>query len=186
MVPARLGSEAYTEAMAKDMRKLGRGARAGIALALVAGVPAVPLAGAVVGKDASVCSAGKPSLQVRVLGFKQATGTVKVTLYDPAGYLRKGQSLRKVKVPVDGAGALDVCVAVPRPGPYAVVVHHDLNGNSDKDRADGGGYSRNPSLSVTNLRPKFAQTRVEVGSASRIVPVQLQYLHGLAIRPVRG
>lgn len=186
MVPARLGPEAYTEAMAKDMRKLGWGARAGFGLALVAGLPAVPLAGAVVGRDAPVCSAGKSAVQVRVHGFKEATGTVKVTLYDPAGYLRKGRALRKVKVPVDGASALDVCVAVPHPGPYSVVVHHDLNSNSDKDRADGGGYSRNPPLSITNLRPGFSQTSFEVGSSPRLVPVQLQYLHGLAIRPVRS
>ena len=167
------------------MRKLGRGSRAVVGLALLAGAPAASLAGAVVGGDAPVCLAGKPALQVRVQGFKQASGTIKVTLYDPASYLRKGQSLRKIKVPVDGSGAVDICVAVPRPGPYAVVVHHDLNGNRDKDRADGGGYSRNPSLSITNLRPSFARTSVEVGSSPRLVPVELQYLRGLSIGPVR-
>lgn len=172
--------------MAKDMRKLGLGVQAIVGLALAAGVPVLPVAGAVIGRDAPFCKAGKPSVQVRVQGFKQPTGTVKVTLYDPAGYLRKGRSLRKVKVPVGSSEAIDICVAVPRPGAYAVVVHHDLNGNSDKDRADGGGYSGNPGLSITNLRPKFARTSFQVGASSRLVPVRLQYVHGLSIGPVRS
>lgn len=140
-----------------------------------------PASAAVVGRDASACLAGKPSVQVHLSGFKRASGTVKLALYDSDGYLEKGRKLRKVKVPVTSASPLDVCIAVPGPGLYAVAVHHDLNGNGDKDASDGGGYSRNPRLSITNLKPSFRKTVIEVGPAPRRVGIQLQYLRGLSV-----
>ena len=139
---------------------------------------------AVVGSDAPACTSGKPSMVVRISGFKKPTGTVKVALYAPQNYLAKGGKLRKVLVPVRSAGPLDVCIAVPRPGRYAVAVHHDVNGNGDKDGSDGGGYSGNPNLSITNLKPAFSKTAVSVGEAPRAVPVRLQYRQGLSIGPV--
>ncbi|MBA3730551.1 MAG: DUF2141 domain-containing protein [Sphingomonas sp.] len=155
---------------------------AGCTLAL--GV-AVPSGAAVVGSDAATCAAGKPSLVVRVSGLKQASGTVKLALYgsDQAGYLKKQGRLRRIKVPVRGSGPLDVCIAVPRPGRYAVAVHHDLNANGDRDRHDGGGYSNNPKVSVANLKPPFAQTAVAVGRTPTRIDVRLLYVRGLRIGP---
>jgi uncharacterized protein (DUF2141 family) len=141
---------------------------------------------AVVGSDARFCSAGKPSMLVRVNGFKKAGGTVKVAVYAAEGYLAKGGKLRKVVVPVRSTAAMDVCIAVPRAGRYAVAVHHDVNGNGDKDPSDGGGYSGNPRLSPTNLRPPFGKTAVQVGTAPRPVVVTLLYRNGLSIKPVAG
>lgn len=138
----------------------------------------------VVGPDARVCQAGKPSMLVRVNGFKKPGGTVKVAVYAAEGYLAKGGKLRKVVVPVRSTAAMDVCIAVPKAGRYAVAVHHDLNGNGDKDASDGGGYSGNPRLSLTNLRPPFGKTAVQVGAAPRPVVVTLLYRSGLSIKPV--
>lgn len=140
----------------------------------------------VVGSDAQACLSGKPSMLVRVSGFKQPTGTVKVAVYAAQGYLAKRGKLRKVVVPVRSTGPLDICIAVPSAGQYAVAVHHDLNGNGDKDLSDGGGYSGNPKLSITNLRPPFGKTAVRVGTAPRQVTVLLQYRRGLSISPVHG
>lgn len=147
---------------------------------------ATPAPAAILGSDADACLSGRPSLVVRVSGFKQPSGTVKVALYAAQGYLAKGGKLGKVVVPVRSTAPMDICIAVPRPGEYAVAVHHDLNGNGDKDSSDGGGYSGNPRLSIMNLRPSFGKTAVHVGSAPRQVAVQLQYRHGLSIGPVRG
>ena len=119
-------------------------------------------------------------MQIRLSGFKRASGSVKLALYDHDGYLEKGRKVRKVKVPVTSSSPLDVCIAVPAPGRYAVAVHHDLNGNGDRDANDGGGFSRNPRLSITNLKPSFRKTAIEVGAAPRRVAIQLQYLHGLS------
>jgi len=149
---------------------------------------AAPGSSAVVGADAAVCAAGKPSLLVHVNGFKQPTGTLKLSVYgnDPSVYLKKQGRLRRIKVPVRSRGPIDVCLAVPKSGRYAVAVHHDLNGNGDKDRYDGGGYSNNPSVSLVNMRPPFARTAVTVGHSPARVNVRLLYIHGLSVGPARS
>lgn len=147
---------------------------------------AAPAPAAVLGSDAGACLSGKPSMLVRVSGFKQPGGTVNVALYAAQGYLAKGGKLSKVVVPVRSRAPMDICIAVPRPGEYAVAVHHDINGNGDKDASDGGGYSGNPRLSITHLRPSFGRTAVQVGHAPRQVTVLLQYRRGLSIGPVNG
>ena len=146
---------------------------------------AAPARSTIVGSDAAVCAAGKPALLVRVNGLKQASGTLKLSVYgsDPSVYLKKQGRLRRIKVPVHSRGPIDVCVAVPKAGRYAVAVHHDLNGNGDKDRHDGGGYSNNPRVSITNLRPPFAQTAVSVGKSPAKVAVRLLYVRGLSVGP---
>ena len=148
-------------------------------LALASAAPA-----GVVGPDARACQTGKPSMLVRVNGFKKPSGTVKLAVYAAEGYLAKGGKLRKVVVPVRSTAAMDICIAVPKSGRYAVAVHHDVNGNGDKDASDGGGYSGNPRLSLTNLRPPFGRTAVQVGAAPRPVVVTLLYRSGLSIKPV--
>jgi len=154
-----------------------------VLLPLGSAVPA-----AVVGSDAPACEAGKPSVEVVVSGFKQPTGTLKVTLYDgnPARYLVRHGKLRNVIVPVHSTAPLDVCIAVPAPGLYAIALHHDLNGNDEKDRSDGGGYSRNPSLSIFNLKPAFSKTGFRVGNGPVRTPITLLYAQGLSIRPARS
>ncbi len=147
---------------------------------------ATPAPAAILGSDAGACLSGKPSMLVRVSGFKQASGTVKVALYEAQGCLAKGGQLGKVVVPVNSTEPMYICIAVPGPGEYAVAVHHDINGNGEKDASDGGGYSGNPRLSILNLRPSFGKTAVHVGSAPRQVAVLLQYRRGLSVGPVRG
>ena len=141
---------------------------------------------AIMGSDAGACLSGKPSMLVRVSGFKQPGGTVKVALYAAEGYLDKGGKISKVVLPVRSTAPMDICIAVPRPGEYAVAVLHDVNGNGDKDPSDGGGYSRNPGLSITHLRPSFEKTAVQIGRTPRQVPILLQYRRGLSIGPVNS
>ncbi len=123
---------------------------------------------------------------VRVSGLKQGSGTLKLSLYgsDQSVFLKKQGRLRRIKVPVHGKGPVDICIAVPKPGRYAVAVHHDLNANGDKDRHDGGGYSNNPRVSLTNMRPSFTSTAVSVGQSPAKVNVRLLYIRGLSVRPV--
>lgn len=103
------------------------------------------------GPDAAVCRRGdSPSVLVHIPAFKQRTGKLRVQIYgsNPADFLAKGKWLRRVDLPVAHSGAMDVCVALPRPGNYAVAVRHDLDGNGKSGWSDGGGFSRNPSLAV--------------------------------------
>ncbi len=77
---------------------------------------------------------------------------------------------------------MDVCVPVPAPGRYAVAVHHDLNVNGERDRQDGGGYSRNPKVSLMKPKPSFSKAAFEVGNG----PAQGRRYPALHQGPCRG
>ncbi len=133
---------------------------------------------------AANCVPGKPSVVVHVAGFKQPTGRVRVALYgsDTSRWLAKGGRISRVKVPVTGK-AMDICLPVPAPGRYAVAVHHDFNLNGERDRHDGGGYSRNPKVSLFNPKPSFAKAAFTVGDGPARVGVTLLYVKGLSVGP---
>jgi len=166
-----------------DFMRKSRFPLAAFAGALTLGF-AAPSSSAILGADASACVAGKPALLVRISGLKQGSGSLKLALYGSDHYLKKEGRLRRIKVPVNGRGPVDVCIAVPKPGRYAVAVHHDLNANGDRDRHDGGGYSNNPKVSIANLRPPFARTAVTVGRSPARIGVRLLYVKGLSVGPV--
>jgi len=159
-------------------------AKAGLVAASLAAVPAA--AQPALGADAAVCRAGHPSILVNVLGFRQRTGNVRVALYgNPSTFLDHGATMRKINLPVTPGGPMRICIAVPQPGRYAIAVRHDVNGdNARNDWSDGGGFSRNPRISLTNLRPNFNNVAIDVGRGVTPVNVVLNYRFGLAIRPV--
>lgn len=149
---------------------------------------AMPASAAPLGPDASSCrpGTGDNALLVSVSGLKSRTGMVRVQLYggNAADFLAKGKKLRRIEVPVR-AGAMDVCVAVPQPGRYAVAVRHDADANRKSGWSDGGGFSRNPSISLTKLKPRYSQVAINVGPGVNRVPVVMQYRRGLSIGPIR-
>jgi uncharacterized protein (DUF2141 family) len=162
-------------------------AKAGLVAAMIAALPAA--AQAQLGPDAAACRTGRPSMLVTVNGFSQRTGNVRVAIYgsNPAQFLERGQTLRKIDLPVSrGAGPMRICVALPGPGQYAVAVRHDLDGNGRSGWNDGGGFSRNPRLSLVNLRPRYQNVAVNVGQGTLGVNVTLLYRYGLSIRPANG
>lgn len=144
---------------------------------------------AALGPDAPSCrsGSGRPALLVNVNGFKARTGNIRVNVYgsDPSKFLARGQYVRQINLPVTRAGAMPICVAVPRAGTYAVAVRHDVDGDG-KDWGDGGGFSRNPRLSLTSLRPRYQNVAVSVGQGVLGVNVVLNYRFGLSVRPVRA
>ncbi|WP_136161675.1 DUF2141 domain-containing protein [Sphingomonas flavalba] len=142
------------------------------------------------GPDAAICSrGGEPAVLVRVDGFKAHTGTLRVQIYGdkPEDFLAKGRWLKRIEVPVPvRAGPMEVCVGLPRPGAYAVAVRHDVNGNGKSgDRSDGGGFSRNPGLSLLSLKPNYRDVVITVGGQPKPVDVVLNYVRGLSIGPIR-
>ena len=133
------------------------------------------------GADAG-CTAGKPGVIVHVAGLKQVRGQLKVSLYgpEPGRWLAKKGRIGRVKVPVT-ARAMDICMTVPGPGRYAISVHHDLNANGARDRHDGGGYSRDPRVSLFNPKPAFDKAAFSVGPEPTRIGVTLLYIRGLSI-----
>jgi uncharacterized protein (DUF2141 family) len=161
-------------------------AKAGLFALALAVLPGA--AQAQLGADAAVCRAGRPSILVNVLGFRQRTGNVRVALYgNPSTFLDHGATMRKINLPVTPSGPMRICIAVPHPGQYAIAVRHDVNGdNASGDWNDGGGFSRNPRLSLLHLRPSFGDVAVNVGQGVLGVNVILNYRYGLSIRPANG
>jgi len=154
--------------------------------ALAALAPAA--AAQAIGPDAAACraNADRPAILVNVTGFKEQSGRVRVQLYgtNPADFLAKGKYVRRIDLPVSG-GRMAVCVAVPNPGNYAIAVRHDVDGNGKKgDWGDGGGFSRNPGLSLFHLKPSFKEVALPIGKGVRSIDVVLNYKRGLSIGPV--
>jgi uncharacterized protein (DUF2141 family) len=150
----------------------------GVAISAAATALALPPAAAA----STACAPGAPSVLVHVAGLKQPQGRLKISLYGPTSWLDKRGRISKLKVPVTGR-SMDICMPVPAPGRYAVAVHHDLNLNGERDRQDGGGYSRNPKVSLFNPKPPFAKAAFTVGNGPARVGVTLLYIKGLSVGP---
>ena len=158
------------------------------ALALVIAAQPAP-AQAALGPDAASCRSGasNPAILVNVSGFKNRVGRVRVQLYggNPGDFLAKGKKLRRIDIPVTSSGTMPVCIAVPRAGNYAVAVRHDANNNRNSDWNDGGGFSRNPKISMLS-KPKHSSVVIPVGNGVKPIDVVLNYRRGLTVGPVRN
>ncbi|KQS04798.1 hypothetical protein ASG11_11495 [Sphingomonas sp. Leaf357] len=139
------------------------------------------------------CHAGVANeIAVRITGFRSRAGQVRVRLFGGATstYFDKKQALVRIERPVPASGAVTICVVAPKPGTYAIDVRHDENGNGKTDRADGGGTSGNPRLSLFDVllsrKPAPEKVQFSVGAGTTIVPVTLMYLDGGSFRPIRG
>ena len=154
---------------------------------LVAVLPATP-ASAALGPDAAYCSPGsnRPAFLVSVNGFKNRVGNLRVQIYgsNPADFLEKGRKMKRIDLPVTRNGAMNVCVAVPKAGTYAIAVRHDADNNGKSGWNDGGGFSNNPHLTLIKLKPSHRATSVSIGNGVKTVPVVLKYRTGLSIGPV--
>lgn len=144
-------------------------------------------ASAALGPEAAACRSGSRTPAVRVLlgGFKKRVGEVQFRVYDdPRTFLAKGQRLKRITMPVTASGPFEACIALPKPGRYAIAVHHDLEADGGKGWNDGGAYSGNPRLSLLRLKPNFDQAAFVVGSQPTLIRITLLYRQGLSIGPV--
>ncbi len=147
-------------------------------------------AGTRVANDLSNCRAGAggTAALVRVVGFKQGTGRVRVQSYSGSrNWLERGQWLHRVEIPVNSNGRdMTVCLPLPGPGSYGIAVRHDLNNNGRSDRRDGGGFSRNPDISFPfNMEPDYGEVSFRANSGVNNVRIVLNYLQGTSVEPIR-
>ena len=157
------------------------------ALATLAFAPTVS-AQAALGPDAAACAPGsnRPAVLVNVNGFKNRAGTIRIQLYgsNPSEFLAKGKKLRRIDLPVTRGGPMNVCVAVPKPGTYAVAVRHDADANGKSNWNDGGGFSNNPRISLLDLKPSLKEVAISVGGGIKPVNIVLNYRSGLSVGPI--
>ena len=141
---------------------------------------------AALGPDAAACHANRSAVLVSVSGFKNRAGKLRVQLYgsNPADFLATGKKLRRIDLPVTGSGNMNVCVAVPKPGTYAIAVRHDADSNGKSSWNDGGGFSNNPKISLLDLKPSHREVAFSVGGGVKQVNVVLNYRRGLSVGPI--
>lgn len=153
---------------------------------------AAPAGATVLGPDAAQCSAGNgPAILVNVVGFKNRAGTVRARTFggSPSTWFDKKYYLKRTLLPVPASGNVQICMPVPKAGTYAVDIRHDINGNGDTDKSDGGGASGNPSISLIDVvfgrKPSPSKTAVQVGEGVTPITIVLKYVSGGGVKPVQ-
>lgn len=170
----------------KSMMLPRSGRIAGLILSLLALAGALPARAQEGHASPRACVPGERSIIVQVHGFKSDVGMVRAQLYgpDPADFLAKGKWTARIEKRRDTQAVTRFCFPVAAPGRYAIAVRHDANDNGRSDWNDGGGFSRNPRLSLTRMKPPFADVAVEVGHGPVTVDIVMQYRRGLSIGPL--
>ncbi len=134
------------------------------------------------------CSTGNgPAVLVEVRGFKKATGRIRVQSYEgtKTKWLKKGAWINRIDVPVRlKGGKMRFCMPVPKAGVYGIAVRHDMDGNGKSGWSDGGGFTGNPNISLTNLKPSIRKSAIRVGNGVARANVVLNYRSGLSIKPI--
>lgn len=155
-----------------------------------------PVEAQVLGSDAAACSpGGGPAILVEAVGLKDRKGRMKLELYpaneadflaDDGTLIAAGKTFRRVWADVPAAGGMAICIRVPKPGRYALLVTHDRDGkNKFNFFADGAGFPGEGKLGMS--RPKVDRAIVDVGTGTLDRVVRLQYLRGLSgFAPIAG
>jgi uncharacterized protein (DUF2141 family) len=126
---------------------------------------------------------GRPSpyrLFVTVTNVRAAQGLIAVTLYadDRRRFLARRGSLYVGRVPAR-TPATRVCIHVPSPGFYGLVVYHDADANRSFNRnmiglpAEGYGFS-NDAPAIFGL-PSFGRVRMNVPRTNTSTTIRLRY-----------
>lgn len=138
--------------------------------------------------NAPISCAPAPAVLATISGLRAPTGHVVVYLYGdrPGDFLEHARSIQRIELPVRSLAPILACLRAPGAGRYAVSVRHDVDGNRRRfDMNDGGGFSRNPRLSLTNPRPALDEVLIDLGPEVERIEVVLNYRYGLSVRPVR-
>lgn len=147
------------------------------------------------GKAEGRCRPGEqgPAFIVDVVGLKDRAGRLKLEVYpsndtdflqDDNILLYHGKTFRRVEEQTPQSGNPSLCIRVPAPGPYSVMLLHDRNSNHKFDLyLDGIGFGGNPHMHWH--KPNAAQTRAVAGPGLTHISIVLNYWHGLGLWPIQ-
>lgn len=147
------------------------------------------------GKAEGRCRVGEqgPALLVDVTGLKDRRGMVKLEVYpandddflaDDSVLVNAGKVFRRVEQPLPAVGAVTLCVRVPGPGSYSVLVLHDRDANHKFSWwSDGVGFAGNPRLGWR--KPSAEATSIATQSGITRTTIVMNYRHGLGEAPLR-
>ncbi|WP_448579248.1 DUF2141 domain-containing protein [Thermaurantiacus sp.] len=149
----------------------------------------------ILGDDGPACArdSRQPAVRVQVEGLRSRDGYVRAELYPataedflkPDRLLeREGKPFRRAWIAVPPGGAVSLCLAAPAAGDYALsVVHLEEKRWKFNFRRDGAGFSNNPRIGMG--RPTVEQAAFRLSHGVRQERVVMNYLQGLAFRPLR-
>ena len=128
----------------------------------------------------ATCAEGPFPILVHVEDLRNNHGTIKAKLYgdNPDEFLVTGKKLNARRVPVNGHST-SLCLYAPVPGMYAIVVHHDENGNRKLDQnfigipTEGVGFSNNPKLFLAP--PSHDEVEFPVTNGGSHINIRMQY-----------
>ncbi|GHF25208.1 hypothetical protein GCM10017044_19980 [Kordiimonas sediminis] len=125
-----------------------------------------------------IAEPGQALIKVEVDGIRTIEGNVRAQIYgdNPDDFLGKGKKLVRIDVAATDESQT-VCVPLPAPGKYAVVIMHDKNANGKADFfTEGFGFSRNPSLGLS--APDYEDVVVDVPEGVTDLAIELKYMFG--------
>lgn len=154
-------------------------------LLALAGLAVAPAAQAApLGGDAAACEANKPAILASVVGLKDRKGILKLELYpatpedftrDDHDLIAAGKTFRRVAVTPPAAGPVSLCIRVPGPGRYALLLTHNRDGqNKFRYTIDGAGLPSNKRIGMA--KPKVGAATVDVGATTLPLTIRAQYL----------
>ncbi len=153
-----------------------------------------PLGPDILGPEAAACSriADGPSVLVRVYGFKNRAGNVRVELYPAtqedflasrAKLTSEGKLFKRFDVRTPESGDVRICVAVPEDGEYSLSVLHDRNASGKLDVfSDGYGFPNNPRLGMS--KPSVDKATFTVSGKAKL-DIVLNYFSGFSAKPIK-
>lgn len=128
-----------------------------------------------------------PAVLVLVTGLKDREGRLKVELYpandqdflaDDNVLLMAGKTFRRVEIAVPPSGPVQLCMRIPGPGDYALIVLHDRDSNRRFGlSSDGVAFSGNPKIGLS--KPKAAAVTFVAGHGFTTQTVRMNYRRGL-------
>lgn len=128
-----------------------------------------------------------PALTITVTGLKDRKGNMRAEVYparegdflaDDNVLVMAGKTFRRVEIPVPQSGPVQLCIRVPGPGNYGLLVLHDRDMNRKFGLSvDGAGFSNNPKIGLG--KPRAASTAFVAGPGITPMTIRLNYRRGL-------
>ena len=129
-----------------------------------------------------------PAFLISVDGLKDRSGNLKLEVYpsndrdflaDDNILLMAGKTFRRALIKVPKTGSPVLCVRVPGPGTYSLVLMHDRDANGRFNfTSDGVGFPGNPKLGWS--KPKAAAAHITARATPTPASILLNYRTGLA------
>lgn len=150
-----------------------------------------------IGMAEAECRPGEagPAVIVTIAGLKDRAGNMRAELYpaneddfleDDKILARAGKVFRRTEIALPESGPVVLCLRVPAPGNYAMLVLHDRDANRKFGlSSDGVGFPGNPRLGLS--KPRAAVASFHVGPGVTNLSIRLNYRRGLlSFGPLRN